>query len=174
MLKNRRSNWMSRGLSFALIYGALFLAGCGGKQVEVVAEPPPPPPPPPVVKEEPPPPPPKPEILRLDLQRVHFDFDKYELTAETQQVLSLNADQMLKNGDFFVLIEGHCDERGTVEYNLALGEKRAEAARDFLVNYGVAAERIRTISYGKSRPVVTGVDEATWAMNRRDEFKTSK
>ncbi len=88
--------------------------------------------------------------------------------------MTQSADLLLEHGKFKVLIEGHCDERGTVEYNLALGEARAAAARDFLVTYGVAPERISTISYGKSRPLVTGVDEATWAMNRRDEFKTTK
>jgi peptidoglycan-associated lipoprotein len=174
MRMNRCSNWASRG-ALGLLFGATLLAGCGGKKTAVIedAPPPPPPPPPPVVKETPPPPP-KPEVMRLDLQRVHFDFDKYDLTPSAQRALAQHADALLKHPEFFVLIEGHCDERGTVEYNLALGEKRAEAARDFLVNYGVSPDRIRTISYGKSRPLVAGVDEATWAQNRRDEFKTNK
>ena len=164
------------GIALALASSAYLLAGCGGKKVEVIEEPPPPPPPAPVVEEPPPPPPPPPppEILRIALDRIHFDFDEYELTPEAIRVLTQSADRLLEHELFKVLIEGHCDERGTVEYNLALGENRASAARDFLTNYGVSTDRISTISYGKSRPLVTGVDEETWAMNRRSEFKTSK
>jgi peptidoglycan-associated lipoprotein len=77
---------------------------------------------------------------------------------------------MRENGDASVLIQGHCDERGTVEYNLALGEKRAKAARDYLVDLGISADRIRTISYGEERPANPGHDESAWSQNRRAEF----
>jgi len=105
---------------------------------------------------------------------IYFDFDKSELKPEAQDTLRLKANWLDKNPGFLVRIEGHCDERGTNEYNLALGERRASAARDFLVNMGVSADRIRTISYGEERPADPGHNEVAWARNRRDEFKLFK
>ncbi len=105
---------------------------------------------------------------------VHFEFDQYRLTPEARRILTAHAKVLLENGGWTVVIEGHCDERGTVEYNLALGEKRAAAARDFLVQYGVPASRLRIISYGKERPVATGSTEEAWAVNRRCEFKVTR
>ncbi len=105
-----------------------------------------------------------------DLKKIHFDFDRYNIREDMKGNLHKNADWLLKRASVLIIIEGHCDERGTVEYNLALGEKRAEAAKKYLESLGVSADRIKTISYGKNRPAVKGVDENTYFMNRRDEF----
>ncbi len=104
------------------------------------------------------------------LEMVHFDFDEYSIRSDQEPVLSNNAQWMKKWDSVRVLIEGHCDERGTEEYNLALGEKRAKAARDFLVSLGISANRVETISYGKSQPLDPGHNEDAWAKNRRAEF----
>ena len=125
--------------------------------------PPPPPPPPPVI--EPPPPP-----VELVFETIYFDFDKYTLKSDAKSALGANARTMRENSDASVLIQGHCDERGTVEYNLALGEKRAKAARDYMVDLGISADMIRTISYGEERPTNPGQDETAWSQNRRAEF----
>ncbi|HEM46780.1 MAG TPA: peptidoglycan-associated lipoprotein Pal, partial [Alphaproteobacteria bacterium] len=84
-----------------------------------------------------------------------------------RKVLAANAEMLLEHADIGLLVEGHCDERGTNEYNLALGEKRAKAVMDFLVTYGVPAERISIVSYGEEKPFAYGHDEAAWAKNRR-------
>jgi peptidoglycan-associated lipoprotein len=116
----------------------------------------------------------KPTIAELNaqgvLQTVYFDFDKSDLGEETRQVLHLNADWLLKNSDYGVVIEGHCDERGTIEYNLALGQRRAQAVREYLSNLGVAADRMRLVSFGEERPADPGHSEDAWAMNRRAAF----
>jgi peptidoglycan-associated lipoprotein len=104
------------------------------------------------------------------LKRVHFDFDKYDLQPEALRTLDGNATRIRENGSLRVRIEGHCDERGTVEYNLALGEKRARAVRDYLVSAGIPAQRLSIISFGKERPADPGHDEDAWATNRRAEF----
>jgi len=104
------------------------------------------------------------------LKPVHFDFDKYDLQAEAIRTLGGNAAAIKEHNQFNVRVEGHCDERGTVEYNLALGEKRARAARDYLVSLGVEARRLRVVSYGKERPADARHNETAWAMNRRAEF----
>ncbi len=101
---------------------------------------------------------------------IKFAFDKYDLSAEARGVLSKLADWLNTNQDFEVTIEGHCDERGTTEYNLALGERRAEAAKAYLANLGVDTMRITTISYGEELPLDPGSNEAAWAKNRRDHF----
>lgn len=101
---------------------------------------------------------------------VRFDFDKYTLKPEGRTLLDRLGDWLLKNKAYVVVIEGHCDERGTVEYNLALGERRAEEARKYLVDLGVEAGRIKTISYGKEMPLDPGHNEEAWATNRRDHF----
>ena len=100
--------------------------------------------------------------------RVYFAFDKSDITPESRQILEKQAAWMQKNANVTVTIEGHCDERGTREYNLALGERRANAVKNVLVALGVPANRISTISYGKERPAVVGSDETAWAQNRRD------
>ena len=99
--------------------------------------------------------------------RVFFDFDKSDVKGEGRQVLQRQADWLKKYPNVTVTVEGHCDERGTREYNLALGERRATAAKKMLVALGVPAARISTISYGKERPAVVGSNEAAWAQNRR-------
>ena len=98
---------------------------------------------------------------------VNFDFDSAELTVSARSTLNRQAAFLSLNPDLMIVIEGHADERGTREYNLALGERRATAVRDYLVAKGINSARVRTVSYGKERPAVTGSDEATWAKNRR-------
>lgn len=104
------------------------------------------------------------------LEMVYFDFDEYNIRNDQEPVLRDNAQWLKKWDSTRLLIEGHCDERGTEEYNLALGERRAKAVRDYLVSLGVSADRLETISYGKSQPLDPGHDEAAWAKNRRAEF----
>lgn len=99
--------------------------------------------------------------------RVFFEFNKSDLSDEARATLDRQATWLKKYGRVHVTIEGHCDERGTREYNLALGERRATAVKNYLVSDGIAASRIKTISYGKERPAVLGHNEAAWAQNRR-------
>jgi peptidoglycan-associated lipoprotein len=98
--------------------------------------------------------------------RVFFAFDRSDITPESQQILARQADWLRRYPNVTVTIEGHCDERGTREYNLALGERRAQAVKNVLVASGIAASRISTISYGKERPIVVGSNEEAWAQNR--------
>lgn len=99
---------------------------------------------------------------------VHFDFNSAMLTAEGEEVLAYNARQLSKTSGR-IQVEGHCDERGTREYNLALGQQRADAAARYLISQGIDASRIKTISYGKERPLVRGHEDQSWAQNRRAE-----
>ncbi len=99
--------------------------------------------------------------------RVFFDFDKSEITTKSEGVLKRQAAWLQKYPNKTVIIEGHCDERGTREYNLALGERRANSVREYLISLGVSAARIETISYGKERPAVLGSNDSAWAQNRR-------
>jgi peptidoglycan-associated lipoprotein len=99
--------------------------------------------------------------------RVFFDFDKSDLRPDAIDTLNRQSDWMSGNGSITVAIEGHCDERGTREYNLALGERRAAAAKQYLESMGVGGGRMETVSYGKERPAVLGSNEAAWAQNRR-------
>lgn len=111
------------------------------------------------------------ELNRMGyLKRIHFDFDKYFIRDDMKPVLEQNAQWLLKHPTVVVTIDGHCDERGTEEYNMALGEKRAESAKKYLLNLGVPGERMKTVSYGKIKPLVKGVDEESHFKNRRDEF----
>ena len=98
---------------------------------------------------------------------VHFATDSSDIDGEAQAILTRHAAWLNKNPNVRVTIEGHCDERGTREYNLALGDRRANSAKNFLVNAGISAARISVISYGKERPIAEGSDEAAWAQNRR-------
>ncbi len=158
--------------------------------------PPPPPPPPPMVVQEtvketvvatpaPAPAPPtaapatpaptarpSPKEFAVDanVKDIFFDFDKYNVKPEGAKVLDSNAAWLKANPGQLVLIEGHCDERGTVEYNLVLGERRAKAAMNYLVAQGVQASRFTVISYGKERPFCTEHNEACWSQNRRAHF----
>jgi peptidoglycan-associated lipoprotein len=101
-----------------------------------------------------------------NVQPIYFDFDRYEIRPGDARTLEADA-AWLKTNDTLILIEGQCDERGTVEYNVALGDRRAEATRNYLIAQGIAASRISTVSYGKERPVCTEHTEACWAANRR-------
>ena len=102
--------------------------------------------------------------------RVFFDFDRSDLKSDAQDTLQKLAAWMTTYPNVTISLEGHCDERGTRDYNLALGERRATAARDYLIALGVNAGRLTTISYGKERPAVLGSNEEAWAQNRRDVF----
>jgi peptidoglycan-associated lipoprotein len=108
--------------------------------------------------------------LRSSLEKIFFNFDSVSLSQEARDRLVKNADLMKKDPDVKVQIEGHCDERGSDEYNLALGEKRARAAMKYLTELGIPADHLSVISYGKEKPADRGHDEAAWAKNRRDEF----
>ncbi len=99
--------------------------------------------------------------------RVFFGFDKYDLSGEARRTLELQSAWLRKYPQYKVFVEGHADERGTREYNLALGERRANSVRDYLVALGIDPSRVETISYGKERPVALGHDEESWAKNRR-------
>ncbi len=104
------------------------------------------------------------------LESIHFDFDKYNIRPPDREILARHAEWLKNHKNAQVIIEGHCDERGTVEYNLALGERRANAAKKYLVSLGVEADRLKTVSYGKERPIDPRHNEEAWAKNRRAEF----
>jgi len=108
------------------------------------------------------------------LADIHFDYDQSTLSDEARGILEKHALWMQNHREAKVMVEGHCDERGTVEYNLALGNQRAQVTRDYLASLGVAADRLRTTSYGKERPLDPGHDEAAWARNRRAHFAVSR
>jgi len=105
------------------------------------------------------------------MENIYFDFDQFTLSAEARKTLADNANYLKANSGIQVVVEGHCDERGSDEYNLALGESRALAAKNYLVSLGVSAKRLSVISYGEEKPAVMGNNEAAWAKNRRAEFK---
>ena len=182
----------------ALILSALVLLAIGGCKKEP-PEPPPPPPPPPVVEEveepDPVPPPPRPpvetgyvspwseDIVKANeeihgkglLGDVYFEFDKATLTDATRSQLGKNADFLKSQDgeDFVITIEGHCDERGTNDYNLALGDRRANSARDYLTSLGISGDRLKTISYGEERPQCEESNEDCWQLNRRAYFRVT-
>ncbi len=101
---------------------------------------------------------------------INFEFDKFSLRPEARNILKQFADWLIKNKNYDALIEGNCDERGTTEYNLALGERRAKEAMKYLVELGIDGKKLKTISYGKERPLDPGHNEEAWAKNRRDHF----
>jgi peptidoglycan-associated lipoprotein len=178
-------------LSLAVVVMAALLAGACGKKQPPVARPMPPPatggtttpPGPPEPVGEPVPVPPEPvaedaisgkslDDLNRDspLMPVFFELDQSEISGAGQQALQNNAQVLKKYPGWQITIEGHCDERGTPEYNLGLGERRAVSARDYLVSLGVPADRVRTVSYGKEFPFDPGHDESAWSKNRRAHF----
>jgi peptidoglycan-associated lipoprotein len=114
---------------------------------------------------------PQEDLKESQFKTVYFDFDKFNLRSDAKAALDHNFGLLTKYQDVIVKIEGHCDERGTVEYNLSLGEKRARAAMDYLVGLGIKTNRVSVISYGKERPVDPRHNEEAWAKNRRDEFR---
>ena len=161
----------SRSLKFACLSAALVLGACTHKQ-EAVATAPPPAPPPPMAAA---PAPVKPSILpgsaedfRVNVgDTVHFAYNEYNIEDADKAVLGRQAQWLAKYPSVQVTVEGHADERGTREYNLALGARRANAVKEYLVSQGVSTGRLETVSYGKERPVCTESNEACWAQNRR-------
>jgi peptidoglycan-associated lipoprotein len=177
---------MKKTVAVVALIATLAVAACGKKEVKAPPAPPPaapatpPPAPPPTT--QPPAPPVVDEYARLKamsseeidrlglLGEVKYDYDKADIREGDRAVLAKNA-EVLKKFDFLrVTIEGHCDERGTVEYNLALGEKRAKAAFDYVVSLGVSADRLKTVSYGKEIQVCNEANEGCWQRNRRAKF----
>jgi len=134
----------------------------------------------PVEKVEPPPPVVQQQTQKasapaLTFESVYFDFDKSDLSKAARDVLTKNAELALKaDAGTKIQVEGHCDERGSAEYNLALGERRAKSSMQYLITLGVKADRLAVISYGKEKPAVQGSDEAAWSKNRRAEFVVAK
>ena len=170
------SRW-SAILLLALVAG--LAASCAKKAAEAPPTPPPAPPqaetpptPPTPPPTPPPPPAPEPEKVTLEFEPAFFDFDSFALRDDARTALDHDARALRDNSSTSITIEGHCDERGTVEYNQALGEKRAQAARDYLVAAGIEGGRIQIISYGKERPFADGHDESAWQQNRRAHFVT--
>lgn len=102
---------------------------------------------------------------------VYFDFDKSNVRTDQRMALDKNAEILKGHPEISIEVEGHCDERGTVEYNLALGDRRAQSVKKYLIDLGISADRIKTISYGKERPAVPGTGEEVWAKNRRAAFR---
>jgi len=170
--------------ALAVVIVVAFFAGCKKKVKEV-------PPPPPQVKEQP-------RVEKVEepvvqepvlseeeifmsksleqinkeqpLAMIHFDYDKYFVREDAKAALDRNAAWLKKFRTVKLLVEGHCDERGTEDYNLALGEKRAKSAFDYLVSLGISADRMKILSYGKSQALAGGHDEASWQANRRAQF----
>lgn len=168
-----------------LCCGAFAVAGCAKK--EAVKKDETPAPPPAAITEPAPAPAPEPVPVSKEpvvkeepvkvteeavqpFETVYFDFDSYVLRQDARDILARNAQWMMKNPAAKVRLEGHCDQRGSDEYNLALGEKRAKAASSYLLTLGVPQANVSTISYGKEKPADPGNDEAAWAKNRRVEF----
>ncbi len=183
---------LGRGTALVALAILALTIGCGGKK-PAVARPAPPPPPSAGTSTEPPAPPqpvnepalvpPEPvsedtvgsrslDDLNRDspLRPVFFEFDSAEISGDGQSAIQANAGLLKRYGTWTVTIEGHCDERGTAEYNLALGERRAVATRSYLVSLGIPAERLRIVSYGKEFPFDPGHSEEAWAKNRRAHF----
>jgi len=160
----------SRSLKFACLSAVLILGACTHKQEAANTAPPPAPPPPatqpaPVTSSIIPG---SAEDFRVNVgDTVHFAFDQYNVEENDKAILSRQAAWLAKYPSVRVTVEGHCDERGTREYNLALGARRANAVKEFLVSQGVSTARLETVSYGKERPICTQSDEACWAQNRR-------
>jgi peptidoglycan-associated lipoprotein len=161
----------SRAMKFTCLSAALVLGACTHKQEAVNTAPPPAPPP----ASQPAPAPVTSSIIpgsaedfRVNVgDTVHFAFDQYNVEESDKSVLSRQAAWLQKYPSVRVTIEGHCDERGTREYNLALGARRANAVKEFLVSQGVSTGRVETISYGKERPTCTDSSESCWSQNRR-------
>ncbi len=156
----------SAALKFTVISAAVVLAACTSEP-EAVTTPPPP------VAAQPTPPPPgitpgSLEDFRVNVgDTVHFDYDKYDIRPGDQAILQKQAAWLARYPNVRVTIEGHADERGTREYNLALGARRANSIREYLVSLGTASARLETVSYGKERPICTESNETCWAQNRR-------
>lgn len=160
-------------LLFCVSTALVLLTGCPKQEVEQVETEPAPPEPEPEPEPTPPPPPPvDPRAWYSEMNDVFFDFDKYELRADARATLQANAGLLKENSNWTTLVlEGHCDERGTEDYNMALGERRASAVLDYLKDLGVTASKVKTISYGEEKPFAMGSTESAWAQNRRVHFR---
>jgi peptidoglycan-associated lipoprotein len=176
--------------TFAAILALVLVAACGGRQEpEAPApEPAPAPAPPPAPAPEPAPPPPPPPpaedpaaaaarmtaaVLTEVRSMVHFDFDKSDIRPEDRGTLDLKAAILSTNGGLRLRISGHADERGSDEYNLALGTRRASSVKTYLANKGIEGGRLEVVSYGEEQPIATGHDEDSWFQNRRAEFEVT-
>ena len=144
--------------------------GAGGNQDATarvtVTQPPPPPPPQPTETDE--------EAFNKNVKDIFFDYDKYDVRASDQAALQQDASFLQQHPNITFTIEGHCDERGSTEYNLALGDNRASSVKNALVQAGINADRIKTISYGKEKPFCTESNEQCWQQNRRAHFVFGK
>jgi peptidoglycan-associated lipoprotein len=189
-----RRSWSSLILLTPMLALVLLLAGCPKRPMVPVASAPPPtvpaapaapapappvamtpaPAAPPTVAPAPAPAPPQEYAPNPALETVHFDFDRSVIRPGDAKILDASAAWLKANPKQLVLIEGHCDERGTSEYNLALGDRRATAARSYLTAQGVGADRITVVSYGKEKPLCSEHNETCWVRNRRDEFLTKE
>jgi len=161
---------MPRNLRLVTMAAVLVLAGCASKPKPAAEAPPPAPPPSSAVQGqvESTVVPGSVQDFRVNVgDTVHFDYDRYAITSEGRDLLQRQAAWLQKYQQVRVTIEGHCDERGTREYNLALGARRANAVREYLVSLGVSSRRMDTISYGKERPICTESSESCWSQNRR-------
>lgn len=174
----RHLNLRSAAFVLGLAAVAIFAPGCAKKGPAVMPAPPADTTPVPSTPAQPSAPAPAPapapspatSLTVGDLRTVYFALDSWTLDEAAHAVLDFDAKLLRDNAGMVVRVEGHCDERGTVEYNISLGQKRADAVRDYLVGAGVAENRLSTLSYGKERPAVDGHDDAAWAKNRRAEF----
>ena len=110
------------------------------------------------------------DAIMVIRERIHFDFDKYNIRDDAAAVLAAKAEVLSEFPNLRITIEGHCDERGSIEYNLALGQRRADSTVKYLVSLGLSEDMFNTVSYGKERPVAQGSNEDAWQMNRRSEF----
>jgi peptidoglycan-associated lipoprotein len=186
--------FIDRSILATMIIGLLFVAACAKRPVATVREAPPAPapapppaapppapapaapaPPPPVVAPAPPPPaprpaPPKEYAANDNLKAIHFGFDSANIRPADAKILDASAKWLAANPNQILLIEGHCDERGTDQYNLALGDRRAKSAMNYLVAQGVQGDRITIVSFGEERPMCKESNEACWSQNRRGMF----
>ena len=171
---------LKKGNAFAILALSLLVAlssftGCAKKKTET--------PPPPVTKQEERRPEPrvtekapvekteeKVTLRESDLNTIYFDYDKSVIKADQRSRLEKNAQLLKDNPSVKLLLEGHCDERGSNEYNIALGDRRAKSVQRFLSDYGISSSRVQTVSYGEERPASSGHNESAWSQNRRCEF----
>jgi peptidoglycan-associated lipoprotein len=148
----------------------LVAKGAGGSQEATarltVTQPPPPPPPAPTVTDE--------DLFNQNIKDIYFDYDKFDVRADQQSALGADGQFLSQHTNMSFTIEGHCDDRGSTEYNIALGDKRATTVKNALVTDGISADRIKTISYGKEKPFCTEDNESCWQQNRRDHFVYTK
>lgn len=171
----------SRYLAIAVVASSVLVAGCRRKAAPPAPPPTPAPAPQPAPEPTPPPPPPavpaedreramREEMRRVMLQPVYFDFDRADLREDARNVLDRKLEILQHHGDIRIRVEGHADERGSDEYNIALGQRRAAAVKRYFVQRGIAENRVEIVSFGEERPVCAEHEESCWWRNRRAEF----